>query len=196
MNQKSEMLTGIFTSFGVLTPKEVKHIVSLFSKEEHKSGSVILNVGDVNEYFYFIEKGILREFAPSKDELNPESDTHWIMPENNFTYIVSSFMEQVPSKIAIEAIDNTILWKIHKNEMDKLYFEFPQLNIIGRIMTEAYLQKYESYIIMMRDNSETRYKWFCEYHPELANRIPLKYIASYLNIRPETLSRIRKKLML
>lgn len=195
MNQTSEILAGIFNSFGVLNPDEVNYIVSHFSKEHHKQGSIVLNVGEINEYFYFIEKGILREFSPSKDELNPETDTHWIMPENNFTYIVSSFMEQIPSKIAIEAIDSTVLWKIHKTEMDRLYFEFPQLNIIGRIMTEAYLQKYESYIIMMRDNSESRYNWFCDYHPELANRIPLKYIASYLNIRPETLSRIRKKLM-
>lgn len=195
MSQKSEVLFSVFQSFGILSDNEVENIIGFFTKEKHKAGATILNVGEVNEYFYFIEKGILREYSPSSDPISLESDTHWLMPENNFTYIVSSFMDQSPSKIGIETIESSILWKIKNDKMDELYFQYPQLNIIGRIMTEQYLQKYESYIIMMRQNSEYRYNWFCDFHPELANRIALKYIASYLNIRPETLSRIRKKLL-
>ena len=83
---------------------------------------------------------------------------------------------------------------ISKTNLEKLYAEFPQLNLIGRLMVEQYLQKYEAYIGMLRLSPNERLAWFDNYHPELANRLKQTHKASYLNMHAVTLSKIRSKL--
>ena len=149
---------------------------------------------------YFIELGMLREFSYQEqeqdlDENEDQTITHWLMSENNFVYLVESFLDQKPSTTALEVIEKAKLWVISKQNIDKLYIEFPQMNLVGRLIVEQKLKKYEIYIGMLRQSPEARLDWFYHFHPEIANRVPQKYIATYLNITPSTLSRVRKRLL-
>ena len=186
-------LYELFNSFGLLTEAKIEHILSHFKPKSHKIGTILVNFGKINDKLYFIEKGILREFSEQEQEQD-NTITHWLVPENNFEYLVDSFLEQKPSETALEAIENVKIWEITKTDIDKLYETIPQLGFIGKLMVEQYLRKYEEFIRMLRLTPEKRVEWYYTYHTDLANRVPLKYVATYLQMTPSTLSRVRKKM--
>lgn len=189
-------LYELFNNFGLLTETEITLILSYFKPKSHKAGTILVNFGEINDKLYFIEKGILREFSEQEQEQGQEQDntiTHWLMLENNFEYLVDSFLEQKPSYVALEVIEDTKLWEITKTDIDKLYVEFPQLNIIGRILLEENLKKYERYNVMIRQSSESRWKWFNDNYAGLANRVSVRHIATFLHMHRVTLSKIRSK---
>ena len=156
-----------------------------------KKGAVVLDIGEMNDKLYFIESGILREFSMKGQD---ESITHWLMTENAFQYVADSFLEEKPSTVAIDVLEKAKLWVISKEKIDKLYLECPQLNFIGRILLEQNTIKYEAFITALRQKKEARLEWFYKYHEGLINRVPLKYIATYLNMTPQALSRVRTKM--
>lgn len=188
-------LYELFNNFGLLTETEITLILSYFKPKSHKAGTILVNFGEINDKLYFIEKGILREFLEQEQEQEQDSTiTHWLVPENNFEYLVDSFLEQKPSEIALEVIEDAKLWYITKTNIDKLYVEFPQLNVIGRVLLEENLKKYERYNAMIRQNSESRWKWFNNNYAGLANRVSVRHIATFLHMHRVTLSKIRSKL--
>ena len=188
-------LYELFNSFGLLTEAEIAVILSHFKPKSYKIGTILVNFGEINDKIYFIEKGILREFSEQEQEQEPDNTvTHWFVPENNFEYLVDSFLGQKPSDIALEVIEDAKLWYITKTDIDKLYVEFPQLNIIGRILLEENLKKYERYNAMIRQNPESRWKWFNDNYVGFANRVSVRHIATFLQMHRVTLSKVRSKL--
>jgi len=190
---KKPLLYAILDSFGVLTPEQMSSILLLFKPKSCEKGKILLDIGEINDNLFFIETGITREFSFIDQEQGQDSSiTHWIMAEGNFQYIVNSFLDETPSEVGIEVIEKAKIWCLNKKALDKLYQDYPQFNFIGRLMGEFYLKKYENYISILRKPAERRLEWFDEYHKGLVNRVPLRYIASYLNITPTHLSRIRR----
>lgn len=190
-------LHHLFNSLGLLTGAEITHILSHFKPKSYQIGTILVNFGEINDKLYFIEKGILREFSEQEQEQEQEPDntvTHWFVPENNFEYLVDSFLGQKPSDIALEVIEDAKLWEITKTDIGKLYVEFPQLNVIGRILLEENLKKYERYNAMIRQNPENRWKWFNDNYAGLANRVSVRHIATFLHMHRVTLSKVRSKL--
>lgn len=180
----------LFNSLGLLTEAEIAHILSHFKPKSHKIGTILVNFGEINDKLYFIEKGILREFSEQEQD---NTITHWLIPENNFEYLVDSFLEQKPSDITLEVIEDAQLWYITKANIDKLYIEFPQLNVIGRVLLEENLKKYERYNAIIRKSPENRWKWFNDNYAGLANRVSVRHIATFLHMHRVTLSKIRSK---
>ena len=190
-NKMTHPLHKRFNSFGLLTEAEITHTLSYFKPKSYKTGKILVNFGEINDKLYFIEKGILREFSEQEQD---NTIMHWLMPENNFEYLVDSFWEQKPSDIALEVIEDAKLWEITKTDIDKLYIKFPQLNVIGRILLEENLKKYERYNAMIRQDSESRWKWFNDNYAGLANRVSVRHIATFLHMHRVTLSKVRSKL--
>jgi CRP-like cAMP-binding protein len=183
----------------VFTSAEIKQILKYFEYKSYTNGTIIVDIGQVNDKMYFVENGVLREFSYQEqeqdlDENEDQTITHWLMSENNFEYLVDSFLGQKPSDIALEVIEDAKLWEITKTDIDKLYVEFPQLNIIGRILLEENLKKYERYNAMIRQNSESRWKWFNDNYAGLVNRVSVRHIATFLHMHRVTLSKVRSKL--
>jgi len=196
MKRPATTLYQLFESFGVFTATEIEQTLQYFEYKSYTKGTIIVDIGQVNDKMYFIELGMLREFSYQDEEQDEEQTfTHRLMYENNFVYLVESYLDQKPSTTALEVIEKAKLWVISKQNIDKLYIEFPQMNLVGRLIVEQKLKKYEIYIGMLRQSPEARLDWFYHFHPEIANRVPQKYIATYLNITPSTLSRVRKRLL-
>jgi CRP-like cAMP-binding protein len=185
------VLYNLFSSFGIFSTAEIEQIISQFETKTYHKGKVILNFGEINDKLYFIESGILREFSMQDQD---QTITHWLVAENNFQYVADSFLEEKPSKVAIDVLENAKLWVISKEKLDKIYLEFPQLNFMSRILLERINKKYEALISALRQNKEARLEWFYKYHKGLINHVALKHIASYLNMTPQALSRIRTKM--
>lgn len=189
------ILYNLFSSFGIFSTAEIEQIISQFETKTYHKGKVILDFGEINDKLYFIESGILREFSiQDQDQYQDQTITHWLVAENNFQYVADSFLEEKLSKVAFDVLENAKLWVISKEKLDTLYLEFPQLNFIGRVLLEQNTIKYEAFITALRQKKEARLEWFYKYHKGLINHVALKHIATYLNMTPQALSRIRTKM--
>jgi len=116
------------------------------------------------------------------------------MKEGDVIISVESFFKQIVSYENIQAVEECVVYYIYYNELQYIYGHFPEFNFIGRVLIEKYyaLSEQRLYSIRMQRGHD-RYQYLLDHFPELIQRLPSKYIASYLSITEETLSRIRSK---
>ena len=163
-----------------------------FSCSFHK-GKLLLKAGEICEHVYFIKKGAVRGFV--KD--GTKDITTWITAENEVVSSISSLDAREPAQENMQAIENCELLALTYAHFQELYIKFPEFNILARKLLQKYYQDAERRAFIARvTNAEKKYQLFLIRYGHLANRIPLKYIASFLGITLETLSRVRKKLSL
>ena len=158
-----------------------------------RKGKLLLKAGEICEHVYFIKKGAVRGFI--KD--GTKDITTWITAENEVVSSISSLDAREPAQENMQAIENCELLALTYAHFQDLYIKFPEFNILARKLLQKYYQDAEGRAIIVRlTNAEKKYRFFITRYGHLANRIPLKYIASFLGITIETLSRVRKKLSL
>jgi CRP-like cAMP-binding protein len=164
-----------------------KNIVS-FSIRKKK---LLLKEGAVCNYVYFIKKGAVRGFIREEQR----DITTWITVENEMVTSISSLDVQDPSPENMQTIEDCELLAISYTHLQQWYDQFPESNIVIRKLLQKYYRDAEGRAFITRlTKAENKYKHFLLQHGHLANRIPLTYIASFLGITLETLSRVRKKL--
>lgn len=153
-------------------------------------GAFLLKAGEICEHLYFIRKGVIRGYI--KD--GAKEVTTWITAENEMVTSIRGLNLQEPSLEYIQAIEECELVVADYHDLAYLYENFVEINIVGRKILEQYYKDAEERAYICRiPNATKRYRHFLETKGELANRIPLKYIASYLGMTIETMSRIRSK---
>lgn len=167
-----------------------ERLISLLRVDTFPKKTLLLKEGQICNYIYFIEKGFVRSFILKDDQ----EITSWFMKENDVFISVNSFFSRQPGQEYIETIEESTLSYIHYDELQKMYRDFIEFNVVGRVLTEKYYVLCEERLQSMRkQKSEERYQFLLSYHPQILQRAPLKYVASYLGISIETLSRIRSK---
>ncbi|MES1223398.1 MAG: Crp/Fnr family transcriptional regulator, partial [Bacteroidota bacterium] len=140
---------------------------------------------------YFIKKGAVRGFIKE----NGKDITTWITAENEMVTSISGLESHEPSIENMQAIEDCDMLAITYDDLKNLYIRHPEFNVVIRKLLQQYYRDAEGRAFIARlTNAETKYKHFLSKYPHLVNRIPLKYIASFLGITLETLSRIRKRL--
>lgn len=161
---------------------------SVLNFKEVPKKEFLLRAGHICQHIYFIQKGLLRCFY-YKNEVEISS---WFMLEGDVVVSVESFFHQKVSYESIQALEDCELWYLTYAELQKIYREFPEFNFIARILTERYycLSEQRLYSIRMMRASE-RYEYLVEHHPSFLLRVPAKFIASYLGITAEMLSKIK-----
>lgn len=156
-----------------------------------KKKTLLLKEGEQSSSIYFIVKGAARVYY--LDTKGVETTT-WLLLENELMISVYSFFNDKPSFEYIETIEDCTLVVLRKEKLDLLYLQFLEFNFIGRKLTEAYYIRNEEQANNLRMlGAKERYVQLLASNPMLIKRVPLGYIASYLGITQETLSRIRKK---
>src|SRR5690625_1162255 len=114
--------------------------------------------------------------------------------ERSYVTNSESFVQKMLSKIFIQAIEDTMILAISRKKLGDLYNSIPKLNKLFRLITENMLIAIQRRAeIYMRKSSKDRYEHFVNNFPNFAQRVPLKMIASYLDITPEYLSNLRSK---
>lgn len=155
-----------------------------------KKGELLVKSGEICDSIYFIRTGVLRGFI----EEDGKEVTTWLTVENEIVATITGFLLQKPTMENIQAIEDCELFAIRFEDLDRLYLKYPSFNIIGRKITERYYVYAEqrAYITRLHD-AEKKYELLMELYAHFLNRIPLKYLASFLGITIETLSRVRSK---
>ncbi len=153
-------------------------------------GTNLHKAGEICEYIYFIKSGAVRGFIKE----GGKEKTTWISIENEMVASIYSFIMQMPSIENMEAVEDCQLLAMSHKNMHLLYELEPTANILARRIYEKYYADAEVRALTARFSSaEKKYDFFLQTYSHLANRISLTYIASFLGINLETLSRVRAK---
>jgi CRP-like cAMP-binding protein len=186
MNKLIQYLHAIHPLSGSLR----EHLYEVVKTTAVRKGQHLLKIGDISERIYFVEKGLFRcYYASESGEISA-----WFMKEGDVIISVDSFFGQLPSYQAIVAMEEGLVYYITYKELQRIYSRFPEFNFTGRIITEKYYGFWDNMVYSLRmKKAEERYHYFLECHPELADRVPATYLASYLGITQQTLSRIKNK---
>ena len=174
-----------------LSGEEAELIKKFFTPKKTRKRQYLLNAGDVCRYITFVEKGILRSF--SVDENGHEHVMHFAA-EGWWTSDMNSFFSGDAAVFNIEALEDSELLQLSKQAMEDMMVRIPQMERYFRLLMQNNIVSLQRRIIAsVAYSAEEKYLKLMEISPDIINRVPQQYIASYLGITPETLSRIRKQ---
>jgi CRP/FNR family transcriptional regulator, anaerobic regulatory protein len=189
----TEGIINIVKSIVRLNKAEEDAFLSILEVKKMKKNELLLREGQVCNFVIFIHTGCLRYFY-MKDG---EEITGQFFIENDWYTDLDSFIRLKPSEQSIQVLENTTCFVINKRKLEQLYVDFPVFERFGRIMTEqGFLGLYNANRVATLLTSEERYLAFIKNQPSIVQRVPQHYIASYLGLKPQSLSRIRKRLFL
>jgi CRP-like cAMP-binding protein len=182
---------GVFRQLLPVSEQSLMRIVSNASILQIPKKTRILEIGQVCNHMYFVIKGCLRLYY-QKGELEVNC---FFFHENLFCTAFGSFMMQRKSNQILETLEDTVMLAITFDELQQLYVEVPEMNVLVRkILEERYTNAHDIISSYVLDNPEQRYEHFKEKYPLLVNRIAEHHIASYLGITPKSLSRLKKRI--
>lgn len=186
----SNPLTAYLQLFRHFDENELKLIEDAFITKRFKEGETLFQSGKICREMFFICDGVLRIMA--RNEKGNEV-THFFLKENQFCSILNSFNNSIPAQESILAACDAEVLLVSKSKLEQLYQQLPFLKgLITQISQQALLDKIQIRNSYLGQDSSTRYQLFMMRQPEIALRVPLSEIASYLGITPQSLSRIRR----
>jgi CRP-like cAMP-binding protein len=181
-------LLSLLNNIHPLSPSLYQFLAEKLKFQTISKKDFLLEAGRISRYIYFIKKGLLRcYYLEEGHEVCSK-----FMKEGDIAISASSFFLQKLSAEYIQAIEDSVLWYICYDDLQYIYSNFMEFNIISRVITtKSYLLSEQRLNFIRMKQAADRYKMMLDHFPELILRVPAKYIASYLGIAEETLSRIR-----
>ncbi len=165
--------------------------VRQFIDRSFEKDQIITNFGQVENNLYFLKKGIVRLVVLK----GVEEKTFDFAFEGEFFSAYSSFLKREPSRSAIIALTGVKCGAMSYEQLQKVYTETENGEKVGRLAAEnLFIKKTEREMDLLTLDPDEKYNNLLEKHPHLIKHIPLKYLAAYLGITPETLSRVRNRI--
>jgi CRP-like cAMP-binding protein len=163
-------------------------VSSLFEYRSFEKKQRLVDVNEHEQYFNMVCEGLVRKYiVTGKKEITLQLST-----EGHFIHSEVSFFCNQPSTVIIETIEPTLLLSISKENLEKVYSLNEKMEKMGRLMaTDMFIKKDHRYFSQLRHNTKDRFLRYVQNHPNMLQRVPQKYLASYLNIKPETFSRLK-----
>jgi len=183
-------LTTFFNAIHPLSEGAIRLLDEATAPVDMPKGKFLIKPSQESPNLFFIMKGVVRAYLKEEGR----EITTWINEELEVVGSIRSLGLKIPSKEYIQAIEHCSLISIPYSAVDELYTNFPETNVVGRkVLEENYRGAEERAYICRIPSAEKKYQRFVETRPGLIDRVSQKYIASYLNMTNETLSRVRKK---
>lgn len=172
-----------------LSQDEFDEFIKPFLEVKHfKKKHLITKEDEIENYFYFVTKGLVRKYyKKGKEEINTQIST-----EGHIIHSQESFHSRTPSEYFVEAVENATTIAITYENLEKIYSQNQKMEKLGRlVITFTMVIKDRLQMNMIKHTPRERFLDFVHKNPELIQRVPQKYLASYLNIQPETFSRFK-----
>lgn len=178
-------------NYSRLSIENINVLAKMLVYMRFRKGAVVLKEGETCKYIYFIDQGMLRQCYRK----NGKSVTEHIAYENSMVMCIESLFKQIPSEIAIEALEPCRLYGIPYDtfcELSHSSYEFCALRF--KFLEESLILSQKKADTLRFESARERYLRTLHDHPDIIRRAPLHIVASYLQMTPETLSRVRTAL--
>lgn len=179
-------------TFYTISPTLQEHMASVLVQKTYAKGHLLLRPGRTPAHAWFLYKGAARGFA--YDEEKGEEVTTWFWLEGEVMVALDSFCRQVPTSFSIELLADSVLQYVSYKELERMAGLFPGYRQLERAVVEAYLLRiYRHYYERSSLPAQAKYEKFLQERPQLFQLAPVKDIASFLGLFPDTLSKLRSQ---
>ncbi len=184
-----EQFINFLRQFGNITAEEIQqYLLPVIKVREFGKKQLIIKAGEIENYINFISKGLIRKYYLHDNEERIVQ----LAIEGHLVSSQESLYTHTPSEYYIETIEPTTLVSIANDDLEKMYAKSHNMERLGRLIaihTMVLIDKRQMSIV--RQEPRERFLNFVENYPEIIQRVPQKYLASFLNIKPETFSRFK-----
>ncbi|MDD6540907.1 MAG: Crp/Fnr family transcriptional regulator [Prevotella sp.] len=179
--------------YSTMTHDELDVLESILVPRKYAKGEMILTEGDVCKDIGYVERGLVRQFY----QKNGKELTEHIGVEKTIVMCIQSLFKEEPSHLQMEALEPTLIYALPKHRLEEVALHNVNIQILYRKILEESLIISQIKADMLRfESAQNRYRRLCKLSPQVVLRTPLVYIASYLQMTPETLSRVRSSTLL
>ena len=184
-------LLEFLKGFEEISAEQLPLIAETLPVETYKKKSVLLSEGEIPQACFFVLKGCVREYTT----IEGVEKTTQIYTEKKGAISSRHFVNQTPSEFGLICLEDCVLLKGNDSINENNLQQFPVLNKIVSKMVETDLNETKAeFSVYITSTPQERYEHFLTSSPDLINRVPQHYIANLLGIKPESLSRIRKRI--
>jgi CRP-like cAMP-binding protein len=179
--------------YSTMTHDELDLLESILVPMKFAKNEMILKEGDTCTNIYWVVKGLVRQFYYK----NEKELTEYMATENCIVMCIESLFQEQPTRLQIKAIEPTVMIAMPKADLEAVAMKSVNIQILYRKILEESLILSQHHADMLRfESAQDRYQKLVKNQPQLVLRAPLVYIASYLQMTPETLSRVRTATLL
>ena len=179
--------------YSTMTHDELDLLESILVPMKFAKNEMILKEGDTCTNIYWVVKGLVRQFYYK----NEKELTEYMATENSIVMCIESLFLEQPTRLQIKAIEPTVMIAMPKADLEAVAMKSVNIQILFRKILEESLILSQHHADMLRfESAQDRYQKLVKDQPQLVLRAPLVYIASYLQMTPETLSRVRTAALL
>lgn len=185
----AQALYAYLSKFTELTDEEFRiYLLPFITIRKFEKKQMLISAGEVEDWFNFIGRGLIRKYyLKGKEEMNTQ-----ISYEGHIIHSQESFHSRTPSEYFVEAIEPSIVASVNFNDLERFFDQSKKMEKLGRlVITRTMVLKDRWQMQLVKLTPRERFIQFVTKNPELLQRVPQKYLASYLNIKPETFSRFK-----
>ena len=179
--------------YSTMTHEELDVLESLLVPIRYGKGEKILQEGEICRNISYIERGLIRQFYFK----NGKEVTEHLGVDHSIFMCIESLFKEEPTRLQVEALEPTLVYALPKDRLEAAAMRNVNIQMLYRkILEESLIQSQIHADLVRFESAPNRYKRLCDLNPQVVLRAPLTYIANYLQMTPETLSRIRSGVLI
>ena len=183
-----EYMVKYFNRFMPLSNEDLVGLMQYTEFRKFDKRQVIVQEGEIDNYLNMVLKGLVMKYM----KVRKNNVILQLATEGHVIHSELSYLTRMPSPVVIETLEPTFMISIRADKMEEALDKFDQGERLGRlILTGMYIKKDENRYNLLSRSTRERFFEYIEHHPHMLQRVPQKYLASYLQIKPETFSRLK-----
>lgn len=188
-----EKLLVYLQRFSDLNPEALDQLIPFLEIRRFDKKTVLVRQGEVDNYLNVVIKGLIRKYIP---ESRKGEVTLQLATEGHLVQSEISFHHRTKSEVVLETLEPTTVVSIQYDKMKKALDTIPAMEQLGQaIIKHMFITKDARYFEQLNKSTRERFLEYMQTHPEMLQRVPQKILSSYLNIKPETFSRLKHLLL-
>lgn len=190
---KRDIARELARKYSTMAHDELDILESILVPMKFARGETVVNEGEVCDAIYYVERGLFREYYYK----NNKEVTEYLAVDGNVFMCIESLFQNEPSKLIVEALESSVVYALPKDRLEEVALHNVNIQILYRkILEESLIISQRRADLLRFESAKDRYRKLCKLNPKVIMKAPLVYIASYLQMTPETLSRVRASTLL